>query len=53
MVHRCRDCRKLFSVKIGTIMESSNLGYQVWALAMYLLQIGLKGQSSLRLHRDC
>ena len=52
MAHRCRDCRKFFSVKIGTVMEASNLGYQVWALAMYLLQTGLKGQSSMKLHRD-
>ena len=52
MAHRCRDCRKFFSVKIGTAMEASNLGYQVWALAMYLLQTSLKGQASMKLHRD-
>ena len=52
MAHRCRDCRKFFSVKIGTVMEASNLGYQAWALAMYLLQTGLKGQASMKLHRD-
>ncbi len=52
MPHRCRDCRKYFSVKTGSVMEGSNLGYQIWALAMYLLQTGLKGQSSMKLHRD-
>ena len=52
MSHRCRDCRKFFSVKMGTAMESSNIGYRVWLLAMYLLQTGLKGQSSMKLHRD-
>ncbi len=38
----CRDCRKFFSVKTGTVMQSSKLGYQKWALAIYLLarQIG-------------
>ena len=52
MSHRCRDCRKFFSVKTGTVMQSSKLGLQVWALATYLLNTGLKGQSSMKLHRD-
>ena len=52
MAHRCRDCRQFFSVKIGTVMESSNLGYQVWAIATYLMHTGLKGVSSMKLHRD-
>ena len=50
--YRCRDCRKDFSVKTGTLMQSSNLGLQVWAIAFYLLATGLKGTSSLKLHRD-
>ena len=33
-------------------MQSSNLGYQAWALAMYLLTVGIKGTSSMKLHRD-
>ena len=52
MPYRCRDCRKRFSVKTGTVMESSNLGYQTWALASYLLTTNLKGVSSMKLHRD-
>ena len=28
MSHRCRDCRKWFSVKTGTVMQSSKLGLQ-------------------------
>lgn len=50
--YRCRDCRKDFSVKTDTLMHSSSLGFQVWALAIYLLNTGLKGQSSMKLHRD-
>ena len=49
---RCKDCRKYFSVKTGTVMEGSNLGFRTWALAYYLLATGLKGTSSLKLHRD-
>ena len=50
--YRCRDCRKDFSVKLGTLMEGSNLGLQTWAIALYLLTTGIKGTSSLKLHRD-
>ena len=52
MPYRCRDCRKRFSTRTGTVMESSKLGYQTWALATFLLTTGLKGTSSLKLHRD-
>ena len=52
MPYRCRDCRKRFSVKTGTVMEASNIGCQKWLLAMYLLTTGLKGVSSMKLHRD-
>ena len=50
--YRCRDCRKDFSVKTGTVMQSSKLGLDVWAIAIYLLATGLKGASSMKLHRD-
>ena len=33
-------------------MESSNLGCQTWAVAIYPLTTGLKDQSSMKLHRD-
>ena len=52
MPYRCRSCGKRFSAKTGTVMESSNLGYQTWALAAYLLTTNLKGVSSMKLHRD-
>ena len=50
--YRCRDCRKFFSVKTDTLMHSSNLGYQAWAIAYYLMSTGIKGTSSMKLHRD-
>ena len=49
---RCRDCRKRFSVRTGTVMEGSKLGYQTWAIAIYLLTTNLKGISSMKLHRE-
>ena len=50
--YRCRDCRKHFSVRTGTLMQSSNLGFRVWAMAFYLMATGIKGTSSMKLHRD-
>ena len=50
--YRCRDCRKRFSVKTGTAMHDSKLGLQVWAIATYLMTTGIKGTSSIKLHRD-
>ena len=52
MPYRCRDCRKYFSVKKGTVMEGSNLGCQKWAVAAYQMVTNLKGVSSMKLHRD-
>ena len=52
MPYRCRDCRKRFSVRTATVMERSNLGYQTWAVAIYLLTTSLKSVSSMKLHRD-
>ena len=52
MPYRCRTCRKFFSVRTGTVMQNSNLGAQTWALATYLLTTGIKGASSMKLHRD-
>ena len=48
----CRDCRKHFSVKVGTLMEGSKLGLRVWAIAYYLLATGIKGTAPMKLHRD-
>ncbi|MYD57375.1 MAG: IS1595 family transposase, partial [Rhodothermaceae bacterium] len=54
MPYRCREkgCSKRFSVRIGTVMERSKLGYQVWAIAIYIMSTGVKGVSSMKLHRD-
>ncbi|MDE0530716.1 MAG: IS1595 family transposase [Albidovulum sp.] len=52
MTHRCRTCRKWFSVRTGTVMQNSKLGYQVWVFASYLMSTSLKGESSMKLHRN-
>ena len=52
MPYHCGDCRKYFSVKTGTVMQSSKIGLQKWVIAMYLMSTSLKGVSSMKLHRD-
>ena len=52
MPYRCRGCKRFFSVKTGTIMQGSKIGYQRWLVAMYSLLTNLKGTSSMKLHRD-
>lgn len=54
MPWRCaeRKCRKRISVRLGTPLQGSPLGYQIWVVAIYLLTTSLKGQSSMKLHRD-
>ena len=54
MTHRCRDCsnRPMFSLKTGTVMRGTQLGYREWAIAIYLMSTSLKGVSSMKLHRD-
>ena len=54
MPYRCREkaCRKRFSVRIGTVMEGTNLSYREWAITICLCLTSLNGVSSMKLHRD-
>ena len=52
MPYRCRACRKHFSVRTKSLMQNSRLGYQVWAIAVYLMSTGIKGTAAMKLHRD-
>ncbi|MFN3462670.1 MAG: IS1595 family transposase [Terricaulis sp.] len=50
-VYKCRDCRKPFTVKVGTIFESSHIKLHLWLQAMFLIASSKKGISSNQLHR--
>ncbi len=52
MPYWCSDCRKYFSVKIGTCMEASNLPLDTWAIAIYLVVTRLKGTAAAMLIED-
>ena len=48
----CRDCRKTFSVRVGTHMENSRIPFRKWTIGIYLYSTSFKGVSSMKLHRD-
>ena len=50
-VKKCGHCRKQFTVKVGTVFESSHVPLNKWLQAVYLLTSGKKGISSHQLHR--
>lgn len=52
MPYRCKDCRHHFSVRKGTVMQSSKLPYQTWGLAIYIMATTTKGVSSVQLHKQ-
>lgn len=48
---RDKDCRKQFSVLVGTIFEDSKLPVSKWLLALYLMGAAKNGISALELQR--
>ncbi len=50
--YRCNICHSHFSVKTGTVMHRSKIGYQKWAIAVYMFATSLKGISSMKMHRE-
>lgn len=50
-VWKCYACRKPFTVKVGTIFESSHIKLHIWLQAIFLIASSKKGISSHQLHR--
>jgi transposase-like protein len=50
-VYNCKDCRKPFSVTVGTVMERSHIPLSKWVLAAQLMAFSKKGFSANELHR--
>jgi transposase-like protein len=48
---KCYGCRKPFTVKVGTIFESSHIKMNLWLQAIFLIASSKKGISSNQLHR--
>jgi transposase-like protein len=49
--YKCYQCRKPFTVKLGTIFESSHIPLHMWLQAIFLMASSKKGISSNQLHR--
>jgi transposase-like protein len=50
-LYKCYACRQPFTVKVGTIFESSHVNLHIWLQAIFLLASSKKGISSNQLHR--
>ena len=50
-LRRCKDCKKDFTVKVGTVFEASHVSMCHWLQATYLLTASKKGFSAHQLHR--
>src|ERR1700732_5481931 len=50
-LYQCNACREPFTVKMGSVMESSHISYRKWALAFHLMASSKKGMSAHQLHR--
>jgi transposase-like protein len=50
-VMKCYDCRKPFTVRVGTIFEDSHVKLHLWLQAIFLVASSKKGISANQLHR--
>jgi transposase-like protein len=50
-LYKCYACRKPFTVKIGTVFESSHVPMRIWLQAIYLFCSSKKGISTRQLQR--
>lgn len=50
-VYQCNECRKPFSVTVGTVFERSHIPLNKWVLASHLMAASKKGMSAHQLHR--
>lgn len=50
--HKCGDCRKRFSIKVGTIFEDTKIPLRTWMLAIWLITSHKKGIASTQLAKD-
>ena len=49
--YECGECRKVFTVRTGTVMERSHIPLQFWLIAFYLDVTERKGISSMQLSK--
>lgn len=50
-LYKCKDCKRRFTVKVGTIFEDSAIPLRKWFYAIFLFTSYKKGMSSIQLHK--
>ena len=50
--HKCSDCRKRFSIKVGTIFADSKIQLRKWFAAIWMITSHKKGIASTTLAKD-
>jgi transposase-like protein len=50
---RCHDCKKQFTVRVGTVLEESRIPLRHWAYAFWRAVTSKKGVSALEIKRQC
>jgi transposase-like protein len=50
---RCHDCKKQFTVRIGTVLEESRIPLRHWAYAFWRMATSKKGVAALEIMRHC
>lgn len=50
---RCHDCKKQYTVRIGTVYEGSRIELRHWAYAFWRASTSKKGVSALEIKRQC
>ena len=50
-LHRCGDCKKQFTVTVGTVFEASKVPLHKWLQVVWLMASSKKGVSSHQIHR--
>jgi transposase-like protein len=53
-VYKCKrkDCKKQFTVRVGTIFEDSHIPFSKWLMMIHLMTSSKKGVSSLQISRE-
>ena len=51
-LYKCKQCKKRFTVTLGTMFEGSHVSLKKWFYALYIFLTHKKGISSIQLSKD-
>ena len=52
MAYRCKDCRKHFSVRTGTVLSESKIPLRIWLFDIYMMTTARKGMPLPQMARE-